>query len=404
MRLYVWLCGLHPGRLTRRLVPLFIVAALACREDAKSTTEPDEVAAPLAGAGQALAFLQVSAGNSHTCGVTMDNRAYCWGFGLLGNGSTYSQRLTPVAVAGGHRFSQISSGIDHTCGVTITRQAYCWGGNSSGQLGNGSTSDRMRPTPVAGGRRFRHVDAGSFHTCGVTYPDNLAYCWGSNSKGKLGDGTTTDRLTPVPTARGLRFRRVSAGWNHSCGVTTDDQAFCWGSNREGQVGDGSELNRRQRPVAVAGGRLFRQVDAGLDYTCAVTVDDRAFCWGDGRFGQIGDGSTSASRSPVAVAGGRRFVRVSTGTFHACAETEAKRAFCWGHNLFGSLGDGTTNLRKTPVAVSGGLNFSQVSAGSFFACGVTPTRVAYCWGDNSNGQLGDGSRVNRSTPRKVAGAT
>lgn len=397
MRLYVRFC-----------VPVFVVAALGgaalgCGEDAESPTAPDHVAAPAAGVVRALEFSEVSAGNAHTCGVTTRHRAYCWGFGLLGDGATYSQRSTPVAVAGGHDFLQISSGVDHTCAVTTTRQAYCWGGNSSGQLGNGSTLDRPRPTLVAGGLRFRHVAAGSFHTCGLTYPDNLAYCWGSNFGGKLGDGTTTDRQAPVPTARGLHFSRVRVGWNHSCGVTTDARAFCWGSNREGQIGDGSEINRRQRPVAVAGGLLVHEVDAGLDYTCAVTVDGRAFCWGDGRFGQIGDGSLSEPHSPVAVAGGRRFTRLSAGSFHACAETEANRAYCWGHNLFGSLGDGTNNQRNRPVAVSGGLSFSRLSAGSFFTCGVTRGGVAFCWGDNSNGQLGDGTRINRSTPRKVAGA-
>lgn len=403
MRPYALLRGSYPGWLTRGLAPVYVAAVLGCRENGESPTAPDAAPAPAVAVAQGLAFYQVSGGNARTCGVSTDNRAYCWGFGLLGDGSTYSQRLRPVEVAGELSFRQVSSGVDHTCGVTTDYKAYCWGGNSSGHLGDGTTLERLTPAPVAGGHRFRHVDAGSFHTCGLSYPDNQAYCWGSNFKGKLGDGTTADHLTPVPVARGLRFHQVSAGWNHSCAVTTDDRAFCWGSNSEGQVGDGSEVNRRQRPVPVAGGQLFRQVDASFDYTCAVTVDDRAFCWGDGTYGQVGDGTTSHPRSPSAVAGGLRFNRVSAGGFHACGETEENRAYCWGHNVFGSVGDGTSKQRLRPAAVTGGLAFSQVSAGSFHTCGVTPAGVAYCWGENSNGELGDGTRIGRRRPGEVAGA-
>ncbi|HWB39932.1 MAG TPA: hypothetical protein VG500_01670 [Gemmatimonadales bacterium] len=381
-----------------------VVFLAACGEDAPSPTAPDTGSTPAAGDLRAAGWYQVSAGNSHTCGVTTDNRAWCWGFALLGDGSPYSQRLAPTAVAGGHEFREVSAGVDHTCGVTTDRRAWCWGGNSTGQLGDGSTSDRSVPTLVAGGHRFRSVAAGSFHSCGVTYPDNLVYCWGDNAFGKLGEGTTTERHVPTATLLGLRFHRVSAGWDHNCGVTTDDLAYCWGRNREGQVGDGSSINRRQRPVPVAGGRAFRQVDAGLDYTCGVTTDGQAFCWGDGTWGQLGAGGTGSSRAPQAVAGGLHFDRISAGSFHVCAETRENRAYCWGHNVFGSVGDGTDTQRARPVEVAGGRAFGQVSAGSFFTCGVATSDRAFCWGDNSNGQLGDGTRETRSVPAPVAGAT
>lgn len=386
------------------LVPAFVLALAACGEDRDSPTGPHQAPTTAAVALPAGGWIQVSAGNSHACGVSADNRAFCWGFGILGNGSSYSQRLRPTAVAGGRAFREVSAGVDHTCGVTTDRRAFCWGGNSSGQLGNGSTSDRLVPFPVAGGHRFRSVDAGGFHSCGVTYPDNRVYCWGDNSLGKLGDGTITDRLAPAATLLGLRFRRVSAGWDHTCGVTTDDRAFCWGRNREGQVGDGSSINRRQRPVLVAGGHAFTQVDAGLDYTCGVTADGSAYCWGDGTWGQLGAGGTASTRTPEAVAGGIHFDRVTAGGFHTCGESGENRAYCWGHNVFGSVGDGTNAQRTRPVQVTGGRAFGQVSAGSFFSCGVASSGKALCWGDNSNGQLGDGTRETRAVPAPVAGTT
>jgi alpha-tubulin suppressor-like RCC1 family protein len=286
--------------------------------------------------------------------------------------------------------------------VTTDYRAYCWGANERGELGDGTTTQRLTPVPVGGGLRFRQVETNLVHTCGVTYPDNRAYCWGSNSEGELGNGPREDRLTPVAVAGGLTFRQVSAGYYHTCGVTTDNRVFCWGNNRYGQIGDSSTVYRRPRPSRVAGGRQFRQVDAGAEYNCAVTTDYRAFCWGNGRYGQIGNGKTYLSFWPRAVVGGLSFERVTAAWEHTCGETTGNRAYCWGTNYNGQLGDGTTTQRLTPVAVAGGLSFSQLSAGISHTCGRTPAAVAYCWGRNFDGQLGNGSATSSSKPVRVGG--
>jgi alpha-tubulin suppressor-like RCC1 family protein len=218
----------------------------------------------------------------------------------------------------------------------------------------------------------------------------------------LGDGTTTTRLTPVAVAGGRQFRQVSAGSAHGCGVTPSDRAFCWGQNSNGQLGDGSNPRVSLVPVLVAGGHPFRQVDAGGAHTCAVTTTDRAFCWGNGRNGQIGDGKTFLRFTPRRVAGGLLFDRVSAGEFHSCGETPGNRAYCWGSSNTGQLGDGTMTQRLTPVPVVGGLTFSQVSAGGHHTCGVTTANRAYCWGFNQSGQLGDGTRMDRLRPVAVVG--
>jgi alpha-tubulin suppressor-like RCC1 family protein len=397
------------GLRTSVLALSIVVAALGCREDPTGPVG-QESGAVLATAATALAFYQVSAGASeHTCGITSDNRAYCWGRnsdGQLGDGTT-AQRLTPVAVAGTLRFHQISAGYSSTCGVTTDHRAYCWGTNGRGELGDGTTTPRLTPVPGAGGHQFRQVATTFEHTCGVSYPDNKAYCWGWNSEGQIGDGTRstlTGHLTPVAVAGTLAFRQVSAGNLHTCGVTTDNRAFCWGLNRYGQVGDSSTAWRRVRPTRVAGMRQFRQVDAGRYYTCAVTTGNRAFCWGYGLFGQLGNGKPGPSRWPKAVSGGLSFERVTTGAFHACGETTLNRAYCWGNNGTGQLGDGTTIDHPTPVAVIGGHSFSQVSAGGSHTCGRTAGAVAYCWGRGFSGQLGNGSATSSSTAIPVAGPT
>jgi alpha-tubulin suppressor-like RCC1 family protein len=380
-----------------------LVAAMGCREDAQSPTAP-EAAPSLTAATPALAFYQVSAGWSHSCGVTTDNRAFCWGFyGLgpgqaLGDGSTTGS-LTPVAVAGGLRFRQVSAGFSGACGVTLDRRAYCWGSNDRGELGDGSTTLRLKPVAVAGGHLFRQVETTFQHTCGVSYPDDRLYCWGDNFDAQLGDGTRTNRLTPVAVASTLRFRQVTAGYNHTCGVTSDNRAFCWGRNEFGQVGDSSRAFRRFRPSRVARWLQFHQVDAGRDFTCATTTDDRAFCWGDGRSGQLGNNRSAFVFWPRPVAGGLHFDRVSAGAFHTCGETTGNRAYCWGI-LFTSSTSGGPQL--SPLAVAGGLTFAQVSAGGGQTCGKTPASVAYCWGAGLRGELGDGSSTNSPTPVPVSG--
>jgi alpha-tubulin suppressor-like RCC1 family protein len=402
-------------RLTRRLAlllaPALVVAALGCREDATSPSGP-EPGPVLATTAVALSFRQVSVGVGHTCGVTTDSLAYCWGRsdrGQIGDGKVdILDRLAPVAVVGGLRFLQVSAGLDHTCGVTTDNRAYCWGTNGSGRLGDGTTTDRPSPVAVAGGLKFRGVTAGHRHTCGVT-TDDRAYCWGFNRDGRLGDGTTSRRLMPVPVAGGLRFRQVntttiSAGipGPHTCGTTTGDVAYCWGANGAGQIGDGTTIDRLT-PVPVAGGLRFSHVRAGGLHTCGVTTDDRAYCWGSNGVGQLGDGTTTHRLTPVVVAGGLQFGLVRAGSQYTCGVARGHVAYCWGANFDGLLGDGTTIQRLTPVAVAGGLEFRGVSAGGSNTCGVTTGSAAYCWGTNNFGQLGDGTRITRLTPVPVAGA-
>jgi alpha-tubulin suppressor-like RCC1 family protein len=357
-----------------------------------------------------LAFRQVAAGMgiAHACGVTTENVAYCWGAnneGQLGDGTT-TNRLRPVPVAGSLRFLQLSTGNDYTCGVTTEFKAYCWGSNFfathlAGQLGDGTMTRRLRPRAVLGGLEFREVSTGLAHTCGRT-TTNRAYCWGGNSTGQLGNGTRGDpRLTPVPVAGSLRFRKISVGNVHSCGVTPDDQAYCWGDNSDGQVGIGVRSSGLLSPTPVTGGHFFRTVDGGSFHTCGVTRDNQGFCWGDNIFGQLGIGETGGVRPrPRAVLGGLSFRNIEAGSSHNCGVTTLNRAYCWGTNQEGGLGDGTMTQRSTPVAVLGGHRFRQVTAGLLFSCGVRTDAAGYCWGYNGAGSLGDGTTTNRPRPRAV----
>jgi alpha-tubulin suppressor-like RCC1 family protein len=392
-----------PRSLTGPVLVALLIGATGCEENTPSPAEPDlEPAASVAAAAQK--FSEVSGGGSHTCALTSDQRAWCWGYnelGQLGTGSAsgpetctgavgpFPCSTRPVRIAGDRHYRQITAGDNYSCAVANDYRAYCWGTNEFGAIGDGTTSRRLSPVPVGGGLRFRQLDGSFFHTCGVSHPDGRVYCWGDNSQGQLGDGTRTSRLSPVPVLGGLSFRQVSTGDLHTCGVTTSNEAYCWGHDNVGQLGNDAARARRDRPVPVAGHRRFLLVTAGSDHTCGVTAAHVALCWGLG--GQIGDGQTTNRFTPRGVAGGLRFDQVTAGLLHTCGETTTHRAYCWGVNGRGQLGDGGPPEpdRLRPVAVAGGHAFAQLSAGAAHTCGVAPSGAAFCWGYDFFGQLGDG---------------
>lgn len=359
------------------LLPALLASiALGCGDDARQITAP-EAAPVLATAASALVFDVVSTGSFTTCGLTVDQRAWCWGL-YTGDG-TDSSRDHPVAVLPTLRFRHISAGYGAVCAVTTDFVAYCWGANDFGVLGIKSTTRIHRaPVKVAGGIRFKAVETDLYHTCGLSYPDSKAYCWGSNSQGQLGDGTQTDRSTPVPVARGLAFRQLAAGWQHTCAVTADDFLFCWGLNHSGQVGDSSTAFRRIKPTQVSRGIHWHQVAAGARHTCAVTTGDIAYCWGEGIVGQLGNGKQYLSFWPRKVAGGIAFTRVTAGGTHSCGESRSDLAYCWGDHTEG-LGT------LVPVAVAGGHHFAQVDAGLTNTCAKDKAGTAWCWGTGAFAQ-------------------
>jgi alpha-tubulin suppressor-like RCC1 family protein len=401
--------------LTRRLSPLLAVvvllAALSCREETESPAGPGpqtELAVPSV---QALSFRVVSPGGFHTCGVTTENLAYCWGAnssGQLGDGTTID-RLTPVPVAGGRRFLTVSADgggnttLGYTCGVTTSNRVFCWGANTDGQLGDGTTVQRLTPVrALAPGLLFRTVDAGDRHACALT-TDDRAYCWGNNPFGQVGDGTTDlDRRKPVPVTGGRRFIQVSAGFRHTCGVSTNNRAYCWGGNHTAELGDGT-VTERPAPNPISSGRRFSRISAGAGHSCAVSTDGRAFCWGSGSAGQIGDGNPYLRHIPRAVAGGLLFRQISAGNGYTCGVTTNAGNYCWGWNWSGQLGDGTQTIRLTPTPLAGEKRFNVLRAGRHnHTCGVTAGSRAYCWGWNYWGQLGDGTTTDRLKPVPVAG--
>jgi hypothetical protein len=302
-------------------------------------------------------YVAVAAGGQHTCALNHDGAAYCWGSnaaGQLGVGALVDPSAsTPRAVDGGHHFTAISAGDGHTCALTSDGTAYCWGEGSSGQLGTGAAAPPTpTPTAVSGGRRFSLVTAGSNFTCGIA--SDTLFCWGSNAEGQLGTGDRAARFTPTPVAPAFGARLLGAAPSaiDMCGANASGRLYCWGANVAWQLGDGTDTTRGY-PVAVATSQQFQSVSTGGAFTCAVTLAGAAYCWGakgQGDLGQLGTGSAADSPMPVPVTGGLTFRTLGSGDAFSCGLTTDGRLYCWGSGFRGALGSGSTVVAYAPVEV------------------------------------------------------
>ena len=368
----------------------------------------------------------ITAGADHACGLTPQHAAWCWGSnadGQLGNpavtapctagGGSEPCSTKPVKVASGVPFASISAGHGFTCALSTSGVAYCWGANRFGQLGIGSQVPSARPAKVGiEGVAFQSISAGDTHACAVTM-GGVAYCWGSNAGGKLGAGGTSGGHT-VPALVGghVAFRSVSAGFYHTCALTRDGVAWCWGRNEQGELGN-APRGQSSVPSRVPAAAAFRLVHAAaqFDYTCGVDASGALRCWGADCFGQLGVDSLleqcgappmPCRTKPAPVHATGSFRTVSAEFSHTCALTAEGAVLCWGDNNAGQLGSGNSGDRNSvPTAVGGAQVYRALAAGKEFTCVITAQGAAQCWGLNTLGQLGSGDLANHTTPVPVA---
>lgn len=304
-------------------------------------------------------FVSVSVGDFHTCALDSAGAVYCWGAndqGEVGDGTNVA-RDVPVAVRGGLTFNELTVGGAHACGIASDIEAYCWGDDSFGQLGNLASGSSNVPLKVPFERaedddreiRFTTITAGGGHTCGLDI-DHGPYCWGNNGTGQLGDESSTSSEVPVPVAGGdtSDFRSITAGASHTC-ASTGGQADCWGFNLFGQLGDGTNTDS-DAPGSPGVDVLFPFLSAGSDHTCGLTGNGIAYCWGFNGGGRLGDGTEVDRNAPAPVAGDLTFSDVSAGVLHTCGVTTDGDVYCWGSSAEGQRGDGTTETSLTPAPV------------------------------------------------------
>ena len=299
----------------------------------------------------------ISAGGDHTCALTTAGGVKCWGrnrHGQVGDG-TWTNRFLPVDVSGlTSGVAAISAGSNHTCALTTAGGVKCWGWGEFGELGDGTGNRHHTPVDVSGlTSGVAAISAGHNVTCAITTMGGMR-CWGDNFNGQLGDGTNVGRLTPVDVS-GLTsgVTSMSVGLGQTCAVTSAGGAKCWGYNHFGELGDGTTTDRLT-PVDVSGLTSGVATISGNEFhTCAVTTAGGAKCWGFNGTGAVGDGTLHRRLTPVDVNGLTSGVAtISTGVQFTCALKTAGAATCWGSGFNGQLGDGSTDLQLLPVDVYG----------------------------------------------------
>lgn len=391
---------------------------------------------PSASATGQKGWKQISAGDYHTCAISEDDKAFCWGYnnyGQLGDGTT-TNSSAPVSVStagllGGKTIKSIETGGNFTCVIASDDLVYCWGYNNYGQLGNNTANSTPNPLPVAvsmtgvlSGKTVKSIsmNESTMQVC-VIASDNLAYCWGSNWDGQLGNGLTAD--SPIPVAvlttgvlSGKTIKSISIHDFQACAIASDDLIYCWGNNFDYEFGIGTSDMVANPPKAAAyGGSMASKTakviaNAGMS-TCAIASDDQAYCWGsNGTYYRLGNNSTAYNYIPGPVTNtgalsGKTLKTMSSGSNSTCVIASDNKAYCWGYNAYGGLGDGTTVHARVPTPVNtggvlSGKTVKSISVGRSHACAIASDNQAYCWGYNLYGGLGDGSTTHRSLPIAV----
>ncbi len=323
------------------------------------------------GSGVLSGIVDLTAGEYHTCALLADGTAKCWGYnnsGELGDG-TFTDRNLPRTVKAPNGsgalsgITQLVASTDTTCARLNSGQARCWGYNLYGGIGDGTTTHRNLPRtvkPASGTGAMTNIFAVApgYYTSCFLINGGTARCVGYNGDGELGNGTTTDSLTPVTVLNGSGVGALSgitfmeSSYFNTCVALSNGQARCWGDNNDGEVGDGTSGNYRSLPRTVknaAGtGALTGVVELTVDgyQACVRFATGTAQCWGYNYYGVIGDGTTVDRSKPRDVKNSNgvgalaNITQIQTGPYSTCARLTDGTARCWGYNFEGNLGSGT----------------------------------------------------------------
>jgi alpha-tubulin suppressor-like RCC1 family protein len=338
---------------------------------------------------------------SHTCAIALGS-VYCWGsneHGQLGNDADSEQELRPVLVAGTERYVEMCAGDDHTCAMTDLGAVDCWGRNQRGQLGQENRTNLARPARVPLSAPAAVLACGFAHVCAVL-SNNELWCWGENGEGALGqdddypgDGSveTVDELSPIRVTDAA-YRSAGPGGGHTCAVRTDGSLWCTGRNSQYQLGPASSRIQERVMLRVGTNTDWLQVAAGLESTFILRQDRSLWVFGTNTAIESDEGLPLGVPGPNAPSptrvGAGDWLAVATHSFHTCAIARDNEAWCWGRNIEGQLGPGDPPLVRQPTAL--GRKATSVDVGVFTTCLVDPAGTVFCTGKNDFGQLGTGN--------------
>ena len=398
----------------------------------------------------------LSAGDTHTCVVLVDNSVKCFGLGnegQLGNESTSNigdgvgasvASSSAISLGLGRSARAIASGTSHTCALLDNMTVKCWGYGAVGAIGSGSTASRgdnsgemgdaFPAVDLGSGRTATMIAVGSNHSCALL--DNATVkCWGRSNSGQLGYNDTVTRgdaagemgnsLPVISFASGRTATAITAGANHTCALLDNAQVVCWGDNAYGQLGQGSMDNIGDGVGAIVAttptinmgtGRSVVAISAGDLHTCALLDNAAVKCWGMSSNGRLGTGDTidlgddpgemGDALAPIDLGNGLGAVAVTTGGEHTCVLLTNTYLKCFGNGMDGrlgygnqnSIGDGPSEMGDALATVNLGVGRTvlAVSAGLAHTCAMLDDASLKCWGNGGSGRRGSGNTTRVGT--------
>lgn len=354
----------------------------------------------------ATGTVSAAAAGSFTVALKSDGTVRTWGdnsSGQLGKGLTGGSYNTPQLIPSLTNIVAVSAGLNHAVALTSSGTVYACGLNSSGQLGDTTTTTRNAPV-LASISNVVAISAGNGHTIAIK-ADGTVWAWGANSSGELGVSSPTSTSTPIQVPGITNAVVVRAGGSSSVVVLSDGTVRAFGANTFAQLGDGTKINRNAPTmITIPDPSGVRSAMIGTIHGAAISFDGTVSTFGSDSsgVGWLGLGPESYRTSATPVSGAENVVQSSSRGSHVLALTSSGKILAWGDNTSGQLGDNVTAWRTIPHEIAGLSNVSSVSAGGSFSLALKKDGTVWSWGDNLNGQLGDNTTTNRSTPTQVAG--
>lgn len=337
-------------------------AIVACGDNQYGSLGPnapkqDNISTVVPGPSFATPPTKIAVGSYHTAA---DGQVYTWGsnyYGELGDGTT-NDSATPIAVHGMSNAQAVAAGNTLTLAVLSDGTVWAWGGYSGWPaLGNGSTNASTSPVQVSGLSNVIAVATARYfgvHSLALK-SDGTVWAWGTNFYGQLGDGTNTDRLTPVRVSGLAGITAIVATANGSLALKNDGTVWAWGQLAAGATNSSPPISRNT-PIQVTGLFNVTAIAAGTAHYVALKNDGTAWTWGTSwdanTYGQLGNGTTTNSNAAIPVSSLSGITQIGAGGYHSLARKNDGTVWAWGRNSSGQLGDGTTTNRTTPVPVSG----------------------------------------------------
>ncbi|MGK5092585.1 Calx-beta domain-containing protein [Deltaproteobacteria bacterium TL4] len=327
--------------------------------------------------------IQVSLGMNHACRLSSSGRVECWGKGESGQLGAQGVRTSqpPILVQELNDAKQIAAGTRHTCALSHSGTVKCWGSNDLGQLGDGGTRSKFIPVQVRDLINVERIDIGVAHSCAVTNEGSL-FCWGDGFYGQLGnDSSVMKQSIPIKVKNINEVQSVALGEHHSCGVVKSGEVYCWGIKDYAQQGRVALHEKNGIPEKIEGIKDAIEISAGLHHTCVLLKNRKVQCWGEGKYGQLGDGKLEGSLKPVFVSALAEVSQLASGESHNCALLNNGDVHCWGRGTEGQLKKGGLKNEPVPILVTPEniMQIQYLAAGGSSTCIITATGDVSCWG-------------------------